>query len=399
MTGLLLVVVLGQRLALPLPGPQVQLTLVAVLAALGLLVLADGVRADIARLQLYLVAALAVVAVSAVTTWSANPLSIPSLVVLLILWLPWVFRLRHPSGEAYRRLARRFVRLMLVLAPLGVVQVLVQVVGLWRYADVMQAVLPTAVLIDGYNTSIPFQYGSSLYKANAFVFLEPSFFSQYCALAMLLGLLLRAPLWQMLILGLGLVVAVSGTGLVMLGVGAVLLLLRRPGALLRPAVVVPAVLGTAALLASPVAQLLLDRRDEITDSGSSANSRFVAPYLEVGAGLAADPVRYLVGAGPGTATRMLESSARGQLGDAIVYNILAKLLFEYGLIAGALFTLFILVALLLRCPVTVIPGSLVLMLFFLSGSLLQPHTVVLAWLFTGLWAGVGRIRLDDGRAA
>lgn len=392
LTVLLLVVILGQRFALPVPGFELQLTLVAGLATLALLVRRGAVRPDRFRLQLYGTAAVAVSATAFLaaylSAWIGGPLSVPSWMVLLALWVMFVYRLHPGAAGEYRHFALTFVRVMVVLAGVGAAQFAAQYAGVWRYRDLISALVPPDLLISGYNTSIPLQFGSEIYKANAFVFLEPSFLSQYCALALIVAVVLRAPVWQLGVLGLGLMSAVSGTGLLLVAVGAVLALLRVPG-LIRPGHLVTAAVGLLLALASPVGALLLARRGEFVQSGSSGYKRFVAPYLEVAEGLAQEPLRYLVGAGPGTATRLLESSARGQYGQAIVYNIPTKLLFEYGLVAGAVFTVFVLAALLHRGPVPVVPGALVFMLFILSGSLLQPHTVVLAWLLTGLWSSSG----------
>lgn len=389
---LLVVTVLGQRLALPLPGFQLQVTLVAALLAVALLLWQGQVRPDPLRLQLYLIGATACATAAFVasylSSWTGGggSLSLPSLLVLLVLYLPWVYKLRDVAPAAYRDFALSFVRLMVVVAAVGAVQFLAQYLGLWSYRDVLGSLVPSAFLVSGYNVDIPLQYGAAVHKSNAFVFLEPSFLSQFCGLAIIIAVVLRAPIWQLVVLGLGLLSAVSGTGLLLIGVGTALAVLRVPS-VIRPGLVVAGAVGGAFALLLPVAQLLLARRGEFVQSGSSGYKRFVAPYIEVGQGLAQEPVRYLLGGGPGTATRLLESSARGQVGDAIVYNIPTKLVFEYGLVAGMLFTAFILVALLHRGPVPVVPGSLVFMLFFLSGSLLQPHTVVLAWLLTALWTG------------
>lgn len=388
--ALLVVVVLGQRLALPLPGPQVQLTLVAFLLATAMLLLQGRLQEDRPRLQLYALAVGACTLSSVLASWAGGPLSLPSWAVLLALYVPWVYRLSDLDPLGYRHLATCFVRLMVVLAVVGIGQMLAQVAGVWSYTDVLGRALPAAFLIEGYNTNIPIQWGASIHKSNAFVFLEPSFFSQYCGLALVIGLVLGVRVWQLVVLGLGLVVAVSGTGFFLLAVGLLLLLVRLPRAF-RPTVVAPALAGLAVVPFTPVAALLLARRGEFAQSGSSGYSRFVAPYLEVAQGLALEPLRYLTGAGPGTATRLLESSARGQFGDAIVYNIPAKLVFEYGLVAGTLFTVFIAVALLHRAPAVVIPGTVLFMIFLLSGSLLQPHTIALAWLLTGVWAGTPRV--------
>jgi hypothetical protein len=120
----------------------------------------------------------------------------------------------------------------------------------------------------------------------------------------------------------------------------------------------------------------------------------VAPYQQVLAGLADDPVRYVTGAGPGNAERLL-ASARAGGGADVLSSVVPKLTFEYGVLAGGLVVLFLLVGTLSRAPWRVVPGTVVVMVFFLSGALLQPQTTFLAWLFTGFGSDDGP---GDGNA-
>jgi len=137
--------------------------------------------------------------------------------------------------------------------------------------------------------------------------------------------------------------------------------------------VLAGLLGLVIVFQTPAADFLLSRSDEASQSGSSGSLRFVQPYTEVFAGLQAEPVRYLVGAGPGTADRLLESDAGGKVGEAVVYTIAPKLAFEYGLIAAVVFMAFMLVSILRGPPMPALPAAVIFMLFFLSGSLLQPQ--------------------------
>ncbi len=75
---------------------------------------------------------------------------------------------------------------------------------------------------------------------------------------------------------------------------------------------------------------------------------------------------------------------RQGVGELVSYSLIPKLAFEYGVVAGGLFVVFLLVSMLRGAPWKIVPGSLVFMTFFLSGALLQPQTAFLAWLFTVL---------------
>jgi hypothetical protein len=112
--------------------------------------------------------------------------------------------------------------------------------------------------------------------------------------------------------------------------------------------------------------------------------RFVAPYRHVWEALNDEPLRLLVGAGPGSVDRAIPDRVAG--GTDALYAVLPKLAFEYGILAGALFAVFLVVAMLDRVPWRVVPGSLVVTVFVLSGALLQPQTAFLAWLLSSIGA-------------
>ena len=157
----------------------------------------------------------------------------------------------------------------------------------------------------------------------------------------------------------------------------------------------------AALLA--VALLAVAGCSGPSAAARTAQSRLVAGDLRgaeaaIEAGLAKDPTRYVVGAGPGASDRLLESSRVKPGGEAVVYAIAPKLAFEYGLIAATIFVAFLLVSIMRGPPLPVLPTSVVFMIFFLSGSLLQPHTVVLAWLLTSIWGKPVTIGVSDALA-
>jgi hypothetical protein len=271
---------------------------------------------------------------------------------------------------------------MAVLSVAGSAQLVGQLTGAWEWQDYLAEVVPSTYLVPDYNFSNELAYGVDVYKSTAFVLLEPSFLAQYCALGILIGIVLGVPAWKLLVLGCGLVSSVSGTGLVLLAFGAVLLVLRLPRRL-RIGHAIAGVLTGALLLFSPVATFLLRRQDEFGQEGTSGNARFVSPYEQAWEGLLDDPARLFVGAGPGSIYRIL---TRQETGLEILYGTIPKLAFEYGILAGGLFALFLVTASLDRGPWRVIPASLVFMTFLLSGALLQPQTATLVWLLAGIGA-------------
>jgi hypothetical protein len=387
-SALVVLVVLTQRVGIPFGGSVISLALPLAYAFVGVMLVRRLLVVSQIRAELYVLAISACLLTTAAASWlgATRELSMSSLAFLVVIYLLWVLRMRDPYGAAVvARAGRTFVATMLVLSVAGTVQLVAHWVGIWEWQDYLAEVVPDTYLIPDFNYNNELAYGVGVYKATAFVLLEPSFLSQFCALAILVGIVLNVRAWQVLVLGCGLASAVSGTGLIMLGAGVLLLLLRMPRGL-RPSYAVTGGLVTAVLLLSPVAEFLLRRQDEFNETGTSANSRFVAPYREAWEGLVDEPVRFLFGAGPGSVDRLINGIP---IGADLLYGTLPKLAFEYGILAGGLFLLFLVFAVVDRAPWRVVPGSVLVMIFLLSGALLQPQTAVLVWLLTGIGANEG----------
>lgn len=374
-----------QRFALPVGAEGVSVTLAIALVVLLVLVATGRLVHDVTRIAAFALAMAACGVVTWIAALSNVDLSLSSFLLLVVVYLPWVFRVPDAttSRNGSASLANTYVWVMVVAAVIALAQLGSQLLGLWVYEDPLAENIPEQWRLSSYNTSIPTEYASPIYKSQAFVFLEPSFLSQFLALALIVGIVRRIAWWKLLILGLAMFCTYSGTGIILLLAGLVIVLVRRPR-LLHPGLVVAGVAAVAVIASSPYAAPLLERTSETTNSASSLSLRFVQPYQGVVDGLAEAPERYLVGAGPGSAERLLENDRQGA-GLAVVYTIVPKIYFEYGLLAGSMFLTFLGLALFRRTPAAVVPGALVIMLGLLSGSLLQPHTLLVAWLLSVVW--------------
>ena len=380
---LVVLLVLTQRIGIPMAETSISVAIPIGYLLIGVLAVRGSLGISRIRVELLLVALAACFAATVAVSESGKDFSFPSLMLLVVIYLPWILRARTSDGFALVASAgRTFVWTMLVLAPIGVLQLASQFAGVWQYEDYLGNVLLPDYIVPNYNFNNALEFGSTTFKGTAFVLLEPSFLSQFCALAVIIGLVLRVRAWQLIVLIAGVASSVSGTGIFLLMAGAVLLLLRAPQ-LLRVGYVVAAAIAVWLVLQSPVAALLLDRSGEFTETQSSGYSRFVAPYIQVLEGLADDPSRYAIGDGAGTSEDLLVTNGEG-FSEVVLYVILPKLVFEYGVVAGGLFVIFLVVATLRGSPWRVVPGSVLFMVFFLSGALLQPQTAFLAWIFTTL---------------
>jgi hypothetical protein len=395
---MLIVTVVGQRLVIPFGGSPISLALVAAFVGIIFARLRGGVRYNRVRSELYIAAGAGLVLCTWFTSFRGDDVSLNSLLLLLAIYLPWVFCVSSQFADLMVPLLRTFVRVMLFAAVVGAAQMVAQLVLGWKYEDYLATWLPKNLLATGFNTNYQLAWNNPTTKANAFVFLEPSFLCQFCALALLISLLIRAPAWQPLVLGLGMASTLSGTGILLIIVGVVLLIIRVPNRI-RPSYVIAAALGLAIVFSTPAANILLDRRTETSQQGSSGYIRFVQPYTEVSKGLSEDSSRLFIGAGPGASDRLLTSSAKGADEAAVVYGIIPKMAFEYGLIAATLFIAFLLLSILRGPPLPVLPTAIAFMIFFLSGSLLQPHTILTAWLLTSIWGPPVTVGVSDALAA
>ncbi len=374
-------VVVFQRIALPFGHGQIPIVLPVVVVATLWAFWRGAVEQSPLALQLYLVAILACLAAATVHSWTGGGWSPLSMTYLVLTYLPLTFRFHNPSSDLFREALEFFVRVMAVVAGIGILQMFAQL-GEWSYADPL-GVLPSQLLLRGYNTSYPIAYGSDIFKSNGLVLLEPSFFSQFVALALVASLYLgKSRRWPLLFVC-GLVVAVSGTGVVVAAAGTILLAMAHQGRHIRQVALVATAAGLIVL--SPAGHLFTSRINEFSSSTSSGNGRFISPYRLAASTIASGPGVMLAGEGPGRVER-LTAEVKATSGVAVVFPVVPKLAIEYGLPATAVFLCFMLVIALRAPPSRALAIVLLIMYLMLSGSLLQPSTVYAMWLFTGLFA-------------
>lgn len=365
------------------PGTVVSIALPVAFGVVIALGIGGHVVADASRTVLYAVAAAGCCVASLLASmWGGLELSISSLALLLVVYLPCCARVRPELRQRFPELLTFFQRLMVVAAVACVGQWAAQAVG-WQFEDLLKP-LPPGLLVatTDYNLSNPIYYGSSIFKSNGIVFLEASFASQFLALAIIIEILLGRSRWRLILFGAALLTTVSGTGLVLLAFGLLVLAGRRGGrwATRAGAAVLVAVVVVSA---TPAGALLADRSTETSQNGSSGNARFVAPYEQVVAALSADTPALLVGRGAGAVSN--DEAFFNPLGIEANYPAVPKLLGEYGLPATLLFLAFLLALFLARVPSPTLGLMACMLLFVLSGALLQPQTVYLVWLLTGLF--------------
>ena len=324
-----------------------------------------------------------------------RPVSNNSLLLLLLIYAPFALKL-HPgvATSAYRRSLHFFSSCMVAASLLVLGFYLAQLAG-WSYQDLIAAHVPSSMLLPDYNTSYPIAYGASLYKSNGFVFLEPSFASQFLALAVLVQLRLGLRHRRIVLFVAALLATVSGTGLLLLGVGLFVFALRH-GARGLLIVAVLGVVAAALLSLTPLQTYTLGRSTEVGSANTSGNARFVAPYRQVGDAFQRDRSTFLIGQGPGSTSRAAANLFNPQ-GLQANYAAAPKLGAEYGFFVACIFGTGLILIFTRRAPSAELAVACLMIYFILSGSLLQPATAHLC-LWLTVWSAGSKLEVGTRRA-
>ena len=216
-------------------------------------------------------------------------------------------------------------RLLGIVAVAGLLQFIAQFGGLRLFA--FTGFVPDQWLIEsGYNLAIPTGIGDVL-KSNGFFLVEPSVFSQFMALGLIIEVLVfRRPLQLALFVG-GLLFSFSGTGWIVLAS-----FLAFGGLRLGPRGVRLVALSACMLAAAGAALLLLapdfagafqSRLGEISQPGTSGHMRFVTPFWFMADVLAREPSTLFAGIGAGVSEKM-------SFPYAFDVNTPVKVFVEYG---------------------------------------------------------------------
>lgn len=335
--GIFLLVVVLQRFAIP--GTPVALLIPAIIiwCAIGLArrlvvfdqtrltfwVAAAGITATAMPLQSQLV--------------QESTISLGSWGLFMIVWLPFTLRLVERSNVTYLTMLRYVTIIATCLGVLCILMIGSALAGL-PYRDWFGEFVPISLQLTDFVITYPISYGSSIYRANAWIGLEPSMVSAQLGLGLLAAIFTRAKGWIIIILVIALATTVSGSGVAIAGVGLVVMMLHRSRRLVLRYAPVAVAAGIAASLTT-FGSLLLQRTNEIQQRGSSASLRALEPYSFLYPNWISDLAGLILGYGPGSSQRIITDS--GIMGLLVPTPI--KIFFEYGLFPGAILAAFLLV--------------------------------------------------------
>lgn len=369
----LISVTLLQRLGIGSGDFSVSPGLIAIYVLLAVATLGGALLLSASRLALFF-GAIAVALASLIL--NENRASFPSFLLLVTIYVPFVFELRPGSLSASDGdfALRHFSNLSFACAVVGIAQFVAQFLihGEWLFD--YTTLIPASLRGSGtFNTVIPV---GSFYKCNGFFFREPSGFSFFMALGVIAESVTRRRVARLACYALALLLTYSGTGILVLLIGACYPLGRKT--LLR--------LGSVVLVGCVLFALLddtlnltytLSRVGEFDSTRSSGYIRYIAPGRLLSELFGSEPWSAWVGHGPGTISRTIREY---EFHDPTW----AKLLFEYGALGFAAFVVLFAVA--LRRPG--IPIQLRATLFWAwlitGGHLLSPEQNYLTLALVGL---------------
>jgi hypothetical protein len=256
-----------------------------------------------------------------------NSFSPSSLLLLVVVHLPYIFTI--PGSDDKDRIIKFFLGIVTFFAWCGIAQYGLQFFVNPHFLFPIENFTPGSFIVQQFNQQAAMEYGSQEYRANGVFMLEPSFFSQVLAVAIIVELCTSGRLSRVAVYGLALVVSYSGTGLIVLAVCLPLCLVaqRRWGLLVFGLLVLAVVIPLQLYLH---ANRLLARISEFDSNQSSAYMRFVGGFRLFDKFLWEDLWRTLFGYGAGS---FVSYSSRVHY-YAAAEMALFKIVFEFGLVGA-----------------------------------------------------------------
>lgn len=325
-----------------------------IFAAVLLGMLTGAMRFEPKRLMAYLVL---LGLLGGVQVLRGDAFSMTSLILMMAIYLMYALSVPQSRHVDVFRVMSLFAT---ITAICGLYQFAFQFVLPRQFIFPIETLIPKSFLIQNYNYMQPLSYGSRLFKANGIFCLEPSFFSQFMAVAIIAELSMAGRLRQVALYMAGMVVAYSGTGIIILMIALpMVIVVKRRGDILVLGLVGLVVLGLFAEQLN--LGLFLERAGEFTNKGSSGFERFTGALYLFEQFLWKDWARALLGFGPGS---FVSFAVRAD--QPVSEMALTKIFFEFGIVGG-LATIFFLGYCLTRSQA---PGTVklaVTVMFAMSG--------------------------------
>ncbi|WP_284274156.1 hypothetical protein [Bradyrhizobium iriomotense] len=311
--------------------------------------------------------------------FSASETSLSSLLLVVVAYTPFVFRLRRTADlrSIQDYILKAYVTAATVIAVIAVVQfVVVNVAKLDIFTNIY-FVLPKEIRGAGTFTFLREEGGIT--KANGFFLREAAELSTVMALALLIEYRQGIRPTVLALLSMGLVVSFSGSGLTVLALGLLL-----PRSISRIPVFVISALGallllyTLANLQIPGLDRWFSRLSELNTQNTSGYARFVAPWEMIRISFDRDVWTIWLGNGAGSFIRDVNLN---RFGYEVSDPTWAKLTYEYGL-AGLILVSAIVITRLYSSALRVDISHFYFFSWVIFPLVLKPSSALMIWLLT-----------------
>jgi hypothetical protein len=307
------------------------IALPTMMAALAIGVLNNSVRLDPRRLGFYCIT-IAVLVLPQLL--QAGTFSLQSLLMLAALHIPYVMVVTRGHELATPAL-KFFLHIATLLAACAIAQYFLQGLVDITLLYPIDNLVPEQFVVQGFNAMGTIHYLSSQVRATGVFMLEPSFLTQFLAVAIVAEALTSKQLWRLALYGAGILVAHAGTGILILLICMPFVIITRR----RWDLVVLGAIGIAAVFAFGEAlnlDMITSRTDEFSDPNSSGFARFVGGFYMFDQMLWPNLPRALFGYGAGAFMEYTHLFT-----NEVADMPMTKMIFEFGVVGAAVYFTFI----------------------------------------------------------
>ncbi|MDY6947391.1 MAG: hypothetical protein SXG53_16910 [Pseudomonadota bacterium] len=300
--------------------------------ALAFGMLDDRVRLEPKRLGFYCIT-LAVLILPQLI--QAGTFSLNSLMMLALLHIPYVLVVVR-GDQLVPKVVTFFLYLARLLACLAIAQYFLQGFIDKAFLYPIDNLIPQDFVVQGFNAQGTINYNSTQIRATGVFMLEPSFLTQFLAVAIVAESVTNRRLWPLALYAAGILVAHAGTGILILLICMpfVVFMHRRWDLLVLGVVGIALLLAFGELLNL---DFITNRTSEFDDPNSSGFARFVGGFYMFDQMLWPDLKRALFGYGAGAFMDY------AHLFDVEVADMpMTKMIFEFGIVGA--FTYFVFIA-------------------------------------------------------
>lgn len=305
-------------------------------------------------------------------------LSVTSLLMFSVMYASYSFSLRLYYRQ-YLSILSSFQDIILFCCWCGLIQFGIQFVLTPDFMFPFDLFLPENLFIPGFNLRIPITEAFIYEKSTGFWFLEPSIWSQFLAIAVVIELRYFNRFKRLAFYLFSIAICFSGTGpVLLLTVGAILVISQG-----RLGILFMAILGLASIFIFKDVfpfSVFYDRLSDFSNPQASGSGRFVATYWVINdLWLEGRYTDLFWGFGPGQ-LKLIVTDTDYFVQDSSWF----KLLIEYGVFGSLFFFSFFLVSLFRDSPDKILSLACLIQYMFLGGYLLSFYVhflylVIVVW--------------------